>query len=276
MEGGGFVTKITMLGTGNGGTLDLYNTCFVIQNEQGVFLIDTGGSIEIIKRLKQSGIKLEEVKNIFISHSHTDHILGLIWMFKKMSRMAVHGNIKEKIHIYCNDVVYEAIRGISSYVLPSVLMEAIDNITDFVVLNDGNKHIINGIDYEFFDILAKGTKQFGFECMLDGNRFVFLGDETLNPLLNERVRNADYVTHEAFCLDREENIFHAYEKNHSTALSAAKTMNELSVKNLILYHTEESHGIDRKRLYLEEAQSVFNGNVIVPDDLEEIPFVKKR
>ena len=276
MEGGEFVTKITMLGTGNGGTLDLYNTCFVIQNEQGVFLIDTGGSIEIIKRLKQSGIKLEEMKNIFISHSHTDHILGLIWMFKKMSRMAMHGNIKEKIHIYCNDVVYEAIRGISSYVLPSVLMEAIDNITDFVVLNDGNKHIINGIDYEFFDILAKGTKQFGFECMLDGNRFVFLGDETLNPLLNERVRNADYVTHEAFCLDREENIFHAYEKNHSTALSAAKTMNELSVKNLILYHTEESHGIDRKRLYLEEAQSVFNGNVIVPDDLEEIPFVKKR
>lgn len=270
------MTKITMLGTGNGGTLDLYNTCFVIQNEQGVFLIDTGGSIEIIKRLKQAGIKLEEVKNIFISHSHTDHILGLIWMFKKMSRMAMHGNIKEKIHIYCNDVVYEAIRGVSSYVLPSVLMEAIDNITDFVVLNDGNKHIINGIDYEFFDILAKGTKQFGFECMLDGNRFVFLGDETLNPLLNERVRNADYVTHEAFCLDREENIFHAYEKNHSTALSAAKTMNELSVKNLILYHTEESHGIDRKRLYLEEAQSVFNGNVIVPDDLEEIPFVKKR
>ena len=276
MEGGGFVTKITMLGTGNGGTLDLYNTCFVIQNEQGVFLIDTGGSIEIIKRLKQSGIKLEEMKNIFISHSHTDHILGLIWMFKKMSRMAMHGNIKEKIHIYCNDVVYEAIRGVSSYVLPSVLMEAIDNITDFVVLNDGDKHTINGIDYEFFDILAKGTKQFGFECMLDGNRFVFLGDETLNPLLNERVRNADYVTHEAFCLDREENIFHAYEKNHSTALSAAKTMNELSVKNLILYHTEESHGVDRKRLYLEEAQSVFNGNVIVPDDLEEIPFVKKR
>ena len=77
------MTKITMLGTGNGGTLDLYNTCFVIQNEQGVFLIDTGGSIEIIKRQKQSGIKLEEMKNIFISHSHTDHILGLIWMFKK-------------------------------------------------------------------------------------------------------------------------------------------------------------------------------------------------
>lgn len=28
-----------------------------------------------------------------------------------MSRMAKHGEIKEKINIYCNDVVYEAIGG---------------------------------------------------------------------------------------------------------------------------------------------------------------------
>ena len=44
------MAKIIMLGTGNGGTIDLYNTCFAIQNEQGTFLIDTDGSIEIIKR----------------------------------------------------------------------------------------------------------------------------------------------------------------------------------------------------------------------------------
>lgn len=89
--GGIYMCKIVMLGTGSGGTLDLYNTCFAIQNNQGVFLIDTGGSIEIIKRLKQSDIKLNEIKNIFISHSHTDHILGLIWMFKKIGVMSCMG-----------------------------------------------------------------------------------------------------------------------------------------------------------------------------------------
>lgn len=269
------MTTIKMLGTGNGGTINLYNTCFAIQNKDGVFLVDTGGSIEIIKRLKQADIKLDEIKNIFISHSHTDHILGLIWMFKKMGRMAIHGEIKEKINIYCNDVVYEAIKGVSGYLLQPVITKSIFSIVNFVVLNDCDKYFINGVEYEFFDILAKGTKQFGFECMLNENRFIFLGDETLNPQLNNRIKGADYVTHEAFCLDREENIFHAYEKNHSTALSAAKTMNELDVKNLILYHTEESHGDDRKQLYLEEAQSVFNGNVIVPNDLEEIQLVKR-
>ena len=79
-----------------------------------------------------------------------------------------------------------------------------------------------------------------------------------------------YDMHEAFCLDLEENIFHAYEKNHSTAKSASKVMNDLEVRNLILYHTEESHGTDRKRLYTEEAQEKFKGNVYVPDDLEII------
>lgn len=47
-------------------------------------------------------------------------------------------------------------------------------------------------------------------------------------------------------------------------------MNELNVKNLILYHTEESHGEDRKKLYTKEAQDSFNGNIIVPDDMEVI------
>jgi len=189
--------------------------------------------------------------------------------------MAKHGEIREKINIYCNDVVQKAIKGVSGYTLSASLVKALDNITNFVVLNDGDQYTINGIDYEFFDICAKGTKQFGFECNLEDNRFIFLGDETLNPLLYDRVRNADYVTHESFCLDREENIFHAYEKNHSTALSVSKTMNELNVKNLILYHTEESHKENKKRLYEEEAQSVFNGNVIVPNDMEEIHFTKK-
>lgn len=79
--------------------------------------------------------------------------------------------------------------------------------------------------------------------------------------------------HEAFCLDSEENIFHAYEKNHSTAKSASEVMNKLDIKNLILYHTEESHGAARKALYTNEGQENFNGNVIVPDELENIDIV---
>lgn len=262
--------KIIMLGTGNGGTIDLYNTCFTIQNEKGNFLIDTGGSIEIIKRLNQADIDYKSIRHIFISHSHTDHILGIFWLFKKIGSNIMHGDIKERINIYCNDVVFESIKEVSKHILSDKLMDAIYSIVDFRVLNDGDKYNINGIDYTFFDIKAKGTKQFGFECSLNGKRLAFLGDETLNPNLYERIKDFDYVMHEAFCLDSEENIFHAYEKNHSTTRSVSEVMNKLEVKNLILYHTEDSHKEKRKELYTNEAQTYFNGKVIVPNDLEII------
>lgn len=262
--------KLIILGTGNGGTLDLYNTCFVVQNDNGNFLVDTGGSIEIIKRLNKIDIDIKNIKHIFISHSHTDHILGLIWMFKRLGKVAINGETETKINIYCNDVVYESIMEVSKYILPEKLVAGILNIVDFHILNEEEVVQINGINYKFFDIKARGTKQFGFECIMDGKRLVFLGDETLNPNLYERVRNADYVMHEAFCLDSEENIFHAYEKNHSTVKSASEVMNSLNVKNLILYHTEESHKEARKDLYTQEAKKSFKGNIYVPDDLEVV------
>lgn len=264
--------KVVMLGTGNGGTLDLYNTCFVIQNDSGNFLVDTGGSIEIVKRLGQIGIALEEIKHIFISHSHTDHILGLIWMFKRLGRAAINGKLKEKINIYCNDVVYEAIIGVSKYTLPEKLVKGVLDIVHFHVLKNDERVEINGVNYTFFDINARGTKQFGFECILNGKRLVFLGDETLNSNLYNRVRGADYVMHEAFCLDSEENIFHAYEKNHSTVKTASEVMNSLEVKNLILYHTEDSHKDKRKELYLKEGKGNFKGTIYVPDEFDVIEF----
>lgn len=259
-----------MLGTGNGGTLELYNTCFIIQNDNKNFLIDTGGSIEIIKRLQQINIDYKDLRHIFISHNHTDHILGLFWLFKRLGVAAMHGKIKEKISIYCNDIVYKTIREVSKYILPDKLMKAIYDTVDFIILNNGDTHNINGINYTFFDTKARGTKLFGFECIINNKKLAFLGDETIKPNLYNKIKDFDYVMHEAFCLDSEENIFHAYEKNHSTAKNVSEIMNKLNIKNLILYHTEESHKEKRKELYTKEAQKFFNGKVIVPNDLESI------
>lgn len=77
--------KIIMLGTGHGSVMNSYNTCFLLENDHENLLVDTGGSIQIIKNLQEKGYKLTDINNIFISHCHTDHILGLCWIFKKAS-----------------------------------------------------------------------------------------------------------------------------------------------------------------------------------------------
>lgn len=258
-----------MLGTGNGITLNLFNTCFVIQNENGNFLVDTGGSIEIIKRLELANIDYESIKHIFISHSDSDHILGLFWFFKKMGFKAMSGLINEKINVYCNDKVHEAIKGVAKYIFPDKLANDIFNVVNFVILNDNDTYTINGVNYTFFDARAKKVKLFGFEAIINNQKIAFLGDEPIDSSLYDRIRGCDYVMHEAFCLDSEDYIFHATKIHHSTVKNVSKIMESLNVKNLILYHTEETH-VNKKELYTKESQLYFSGKVIVPNDLEAI------
>ena len=263
-------SKIFMLGTGNGSTKHFFNTCFVIHNEEGDFLIDTGGSIELLNRLEYFNVDFRKIKNIFISHSHADHVLGLMWYFKSIIGYLMKNNPNEKIKIFCNKEVYDSIIKIAENILQEIIVESIKKYFDFIVLNDGDIYKINGVKYEFFDIYAKGFRQFGFEGELNNKRFIFLGDETIDNKVYERVKNADFVAHEAFCLDSEEKIFHPYEKNHSTVKSSCEIMEKLRVKKLMLYHTEETHGSNRKKLYLEEADKHFSGKCIIPDDFEII------
>lgn len=109
------MASIKMLGTGNGFTFDLFNTCFLLNNNNDFLLVDTGGSAEIVRRLKICNIELKDVHNVFISHCHTDHILGLMWMLKRMSKIFEKGNYVGKLNIYCNKEVAKAIPAIYSH-----------------------------------------------------------------------------------------------------------------------------------------------------------------
>ena len=82
------------------------------------------------------------------------------------------------------------------------------------------------------------------------------------------MERADWLLCEAFCLYRDRDVFHPYEKFHSTALDAGRVAEDLKVKHLLLYHTEDSHLDSRKNDYSAEAKLHFSGIVVVPDDLE--------
>ncbi len=52
--------------------------------------------------------------------------------------------------------------------------------------------------------------------------------------------------------------------------STLMLVEELGVKNLVLYHTEEKTLANRKENYTREAAENFKGRIFVPDDLEVI------
>lgn len=257
--------KIIMLGTGMGFSFNCYNTCFVIQNDNKNFLIDTGGGAQIVQNLAKCNIPLSEIHDIFISHCHTDHILGLFWILKRITF-----KYEGQLNIYCNDEVANAIKNIYPFLFPNIYVKEIDRYLNIKILSDGENVKINNKNYTFFDCEAKGNKLYGFDTLINNKRLVFIGDETCNPDLYNKIKNSDYLMHEAFCLYSEEKIFKAYEKHHSTVKDVCQSLNKLNIKNLILFHTEDTHLENRKELYTAEAKKYFDGNVYVPDDLEEI------
>lgn len=267
--------KIIMLGTGHGSVMNSYNTCFLLENNHENLLVDTGGSIQIIKNLLTKGYKLTDIHNIFISHCHTDHILGLCWIFKKVSVLFLNGEYKDKINVYCNSEVAESIKKLISAIFPDKLQEVLKENVLIHILYDGETINVAGENITFFDVHAKGNLLYGFETVLNnGAKLIFLGDETCNPMLYDKLKEADYVMHEAFCLDSEENIPNVVKEHHATVKSVCQTMEPFGIKNLIIYHTEDSHD-NKKELYTKEASMYFSRNVIIPNDLDEIILDKE-
>lgn len=69
---------ITSLNSGSNGN------CYYVGNGQEAVLIDAGISCrETEKRMKRLGLEMEQVKAIFVSHEHGDHITGIPALSKK-------------------------------------------------------------------------------------------------------------------------------------------------------------------------------------------------
>lgn len=58
--------------------------CYYVGNEKEAVLVDAGISCkEIETRVKRTGLSLQKIKAVFVSHEHTDHISGLPVLAKK-------------------------------------------------------------------------------------------------------------------------------------------------------------------------------------------------
>lgn len=263
--------NITFLGTGHAATTELYNTCFVVSEGTNRFMVDAGGGNGVLKQLKECNIPLSEIHDVFITHAHTDHIIGVVWIIRIIASMMRSGEYEGKLTLYSHDEVLYALRTMCNLMADKFVLDRFDKDIIFDEVTSGDKRSITGNEVTFFDIGSPKKKQFGFSLLCPtGEKLVCLGDEPFHPCEEVYVSGCDWLLHEAFCLYSERDIFEPYKKNHSTPKDASELAERLGVKNLVLYHTEESHLPDRVRLYYEDGKQYYHGNLYVPNDLETI------
>lgn len=261
--------KLTMLGTGNATVTECYNTCFTLSEGGQHFLVDAGGGNQILSILKEEGIMLNDIHDIFITHEHIDHLLGLIWLIRMIGQGMNQGKYDGEVRIYCHGGLIATITTIVGLTIQKKVAKHIGERIHLIPLESGDRRKILNCDVTFFDIGSTKAKQFGFTLTApDGTKLSCCGDESYNPCEEPYVKGSDWLMHEAFCLYREADRFKPYEKHHSTVKEACLLAQELGIGNLILYHTEDTHLKERKKLYTEEGKTFYQGNLHVPDDRE--------
>lgn len=263
--------KLTLLGTGNALVTECYNTCFVLSEGEKHFMIDAGGGNTVLRQLKRAGIDVNAIHDLFLTHKHVDHFMGIIWMIRVICQNMQKGVYHGEARIYGHAEVIEQVHQVAHMLLGKKQTKYIGDRVHLIAVADGETREIQGNTVTFFDIQSTKAKQFGFRMTLpDGKSLTCCGDEPYRDCEENYAQNSDWLLHEAFCLDAQADIFHPYEKSHSTAKDACQTAEKLGVKNLVLYHTEDKNIARRRELYTAEGQPYFSGNLYVPDDLDVI------
>ncbi len=133
--------KITMLGTGNAMVTECYNTCFLISSGGRNFLIDGGGGNTILRQLKYAGYECMDIDEIFITHKHIDHLLGVIWVVRAACQCMIQRHLVKEVNIYGHGEVIALIRDMLDKLLLKKQLKLAEEHIHMITVNVGKAGI---------------------------------------------------------------------------------------------------------------------------------------
>jgi ribonuclease Z len=300
--------SLTFLGTGAAcPTVDRNVSALAIQREGELLLFDCGEGTQ--RQMMRYGVGFS-FRDIFLSHYHSDHFLGVIGLFRTMGLM----DRKEGVTLYgprgAQRILSAALSvGIERTKFPVEIVEvkpgdrmgrgdyeiavfATDHRADTVGYGliehdrlgrfDPDKARALGVaEGPLWGQLHRGktvTLPDGRSIAPDvlvgpprpGRTVVYSGDTRPNAAVIAAAQGADLLVHEATF--GEEEHARAIETGHSTAREAAEVARAAGVKRLALTHISPRYTRDAPEL-LAEAQAVFPATVVARDGLSlEVPY----
>jgi ribonuclease Z len=272
-------------------------------------LFDCGEGTQ--RQLQRSAIGLPDLQEIFLTHFHADHFLGLPGMLKTF---ALRGRDETPLTVYGPRGLRELFNrlrpflGRLPYPLTVVELEPGERLerNEYVVEAFTVDHGPDALGYALveaerpgrFDVAAadalgvpdgpaRGRLQAGAEVTVDsgrtvtpadvlgeprpGRRIVLTGDTAPSPLVVQAAHGADLLVHEASFLGEEKE--RAQETLHSTAADAAEVARLAQVRLLALTHVSPRYFGPE---LADEARAVFPDTVVPRDfDLIEVPFPER-
>lgn len=293
---------LTILGCGSAlPTRKNFQTAQLLEIRDKQFLIDCGEGTQI--RMRQMGLKINRLGNIFISHLHGDHcfgLIGLITSFGMLNRTAdlhiyaqadLEKILTPWIQYFCKGLPFEVIfhsinprkhefiyqdRSISVSTIP--LKHQVPTCGFLFEEKPRDRHIIREmIDFYHIPTWRVLKIKQGEDFTTDEGEIIA---NSLLTTASEAPKRFAYCSDTAFskkivpiiegvdCLYheatfKEEDIIRSGETEHSTARQAAEIAKLAHVKKLIIGHYSARY--TNQNELLEEAKIVFKNTVLGED-----------
>jgi len=239
------------------------NTYFLIEDWENKLQVDAWWGLWLAQKVKSKDAYFE---NIFITHSHSDHILWIIHLFRTITKEI------PKLNIFCSKKVEKDIRTIAKITIKKQINDMFDNwIINFINIDNLEEQKIWEFLLQPINLYSEKMEQYWFLLKYKDKKILFFWDEAYwvfkrNDL--ERFKWIDYLICEAMIPEKMSLKWwwkiDIDKMHHITSQQAWNISSYLESKNLILVHTKEIK--DREKELLEDARKKYNGKIIIPND----------
>ena len=267
---GSDLLNITFLGTGTPRpNLDKLGPSILIKANQEELLIDVGRGITL--RLNQIGNNYSKINNIYLSHMHYDHIIGLadFWLTSNLWQKKTDTNIygPKGVKKFCDGLM-------NSYQLDLKYRYEGNNYSKLKCINfseismNNNKILVTPFTNDHGHV----DNSYGFKISFNDKSIVYSGDTTLSKNVVNNAKGTDILIHEIIAtskkvLDNNKKLRKVF-KSHTNINQIIKVLNTCKPKLTILNHAL-LFGVNEEYV-LREIKKSYSGNVIFSKDLMSI------
>jgi ribonuclease Z len=259
--------RVVFLGTGGALNAERYQAAILVETGGVRLLLDTGGGLGVVRRLRAAEVDPSSVGHIVLSHRHLDHVGGLEPLLMYVFYAAFgRGQPPPPVRLYSLPGSAEAIRATQNAADASAERVFGERLA-WVTPSAGAKITLGGgvaLTLVAVDHLPPGGH--ASACMIDadGARVVYSGDTRPCDTLVDAARGADLLIHEVGGLESRADLVHRV--GHSTAADAARAAVGAGVRALALFHVPAPTWVTPEDMLAEARRHAPGVEVFVSED----------
>lgn len=274
--------RVTLIGTGAPPPiLSRFGPCTLVEVGEEKFLFDAGRGA--LQRLFQMRIPFADITGMFLTHHHSDHLVGFVdlWLTGWIGRP--WGSRKTPLHVWGPEGTDQMMEHLPLAFATDIRVRAHSYAPDGVILQ--STEIEEGVVYDSGGVVVTAFKvdhggenlaAYGYRIDYDGRSAVISGDTTYNENLIKHSKDVDLLIHEVtwgMGAGADKSNLERIRRNHTIPEDAGRVFSQAKPKLAVYTHLLLFGGVMPEDL-IPATRVTYDGPLVVGEDLMQLDIGK--